>query len=122
MYYSISFPEMFNSNGTKLIEDNKATLSNISLLLQSCKESLFGDPFFGANIRTFIFEQNNIILRDLIIDDIYTAITQFIPQVKLSRNDIKIISKGVDVYATINCINKIDKEVYKYEIKLLSNE
>ena len=122
MYYSIAFPEMFTSNGTKLVQDSEATLSNISLLLQSCKESLLGDPFFGANIRTFIFEQNNIILRDLIIDDIYTAILEFIPQVKISRNDIKIINQGVEVYATINGINKLDKEVYKYEIKLLSDE
>lgn len=120
--YSIAFPEMFNSAGTKLVKDHEATISNMRLLLASWKKSLFGDPYFGTNIKNFIYEQNNIILRDLIIDDIYVSLQQFIPQVAVKRKDIEIINDGTEVYVNINCINKLDNEVNMYQIKLTSDE
>lgn len=118
---SIDFPEMFSSNGTRLVKDKDATMSNLKLLLASWKNSLFGDPYFGTNIKNFIYEQNNIILRDLIIDDIYVSIQQFMPQVYIKREDIKIINDGTNVYVDINCINKLDKEVNTYQINLTSD-
>lgn len=120
--YSIAFPEMFNGGGTKLVKDRDATMSNLRLLLASWKKSLFGDPYFGTNIKNFIYEQNNIILRDLIIDDIYVSIQQFMPQIYIERKDIEIINDGVDIYVNINCINKLDKEVNMYQINLTSDE
>lgn len=119
--YSIAFPEIFSSAGTRLVKDKDATMSNLRLLLASWKNSLFGDPYFGSNIKNFIYEQNNIILRDLIIDDIYVSIQQFMPQIYIKREDIQIINDGVDVYVTINCINKLDKELNTYQINLTSD-
>ena len=118
--YSIGFPEIFNSSGTILVKDENATMSNLKLLLTSWKNSLYGDPYFGCNIKNFIYEQNNIVLRDLIIDDIYVSIQQFMPQIYIKREDIKIINDGVNVYAEINCINKLDKQPNTYQIDLLS--
>jgi phage baseplate assembly protein W len=120
--YSIAFPEMFSGSKTKLIQDNEATLSNMRLLLASWKKSLMGDPYFGTRLKTFIYEQNNIVLHDLIIDEIYVSLKQFIPQVELRRKDIKISSNGTSVYATINCINKLDNETNLYEIELATAE
>lgn len=120
--YSIAFPEMFKSASTNLVEDNEATLSNMSLLLASWKKSLFGDPYFGTRLKTFIFEQNNVVLRDLIIDEIYVSLKQFIPQIDLKRKDIKIYSNGTGVYTAINCINKIDNQINLYEIELATAE
>jgi hypothetical protein len=119
--YSIAFPEMFNNGGTILVKDSEASASNLKLLLGTWKNSLFGDPYFGTNIKMFIYEQNNIILRDLIIDDIYVSIQQFMPQLAVQRKDIQVFNDGVDVYVTINCINKLDKEVNTYQIKLTSD-
>ena len=119
--YSIAFPEIFSSSGTRLVKDKDATMSNLRLLLASWKNSLFGDPYFGSNIKNFIYEQNNIILRDLIIDDIYVSIQQFMPQIYIKREDIEIINDGVDVYVNINCINKLDKELNTYQINLTSD-
>lgn len=120
--YSIAFPEMFKSASTNLVEDNEATLSNMSLLLASWKKSLFGDPYFGTRLKTFIFEQNNVVLRDLIIDEIYVSLKQFMPQIDLKRKDIKIYSNGTGVYTAINCINKIDNQINLYEIELATAE
>lgn len=119
--YSIAFPEMFNSGGTKLLKDKEATMSNIRLLLASWKNSLFGDPYFGTNIKRFIYEQNNIILKDLIIDDIYVSLQQFIPQITILRDNIEIINDGVDVYVNINCINKLDEQPNMYQIRLTTD-
>lgn len=120
--YSINFPDMFTTARTYLLKDKEATISNLKLLLKSVEQSLFGDPGFGCRIRNFMFEQNNIILHDLVIDDIYVAIQKFMPQIYIKRDDIKIFSEGVRIYATINCINKIDNTTNLFEIDLLNNE
>ena len=119
--YSIAFPNFLTSNGVSIIKDKEATLSNMNLLLSSWKTSLFGDPYFGTNLKRFIFEQNNTVLQDLIIDDIFVSLQEFMPQVGLKRKDISVSSDGTDIYANINCINKLDKELNLYTIKLTSN-
>ena len=120
--YSIDFPNMFNTASTNLVEDHTATMSNISLLLNTWKKSLFGDPFFGTKIKEYVYEQNNIILHDIIADNIYMSIKQFIPQVHLTRKDIKITAKNTSIYITINCINKIDNEPDMFNIELVVTE
>ena len=116
--YSIAFPDMLSSANVNLVSDKEATVSNMRLLLASWKTSLFGDPYFGTNIKRFIHEQNNILLRDIIIDDIYVSLQEFMPQVFVKREDIKISLDKNTVYCTINCINKLDNEVNLYEINL----
>ena len=118
--HSISFPEMFSSAKTNLVEGREATMSNMRLLLASWKRSLFGDPYFGTNLKKFIHENNNIVLRDLIIDEIYVSLITFMPQVFVKRKDIVVDSDGTSVYATINCINKLDNEVNTYQIDLVT--
>ena len=106
--YSVAFPKMFNSSRTILYKDHEATLSNLKLLLESSRTSLFGDPYFGTDLKKYLFEQNDSILKDLLIDEIYTTILTFMPQLKLNRNDIIITTDDVDVFATIQCVNLID--------------
>lgn len=120
--YSINFPDMFNSTNTILLKDHEATSSNLVLLLYSVKKSLFGDPYFGTNLRNYLFEQSNLILRDIVIDDIYTAIKVFMPQISLKREDISVELDGVDVKAKINCINLIDHKNNLFIINLTSGE
>lgn len=119
--YSIDFPNMFESSQTRLVKDSTATLQNIRLLLDSVKGSLFGDPYFGTKLKSFIYEQNNIVLRDLIIDDILVAIQTYIPQVSVRRHNIELVMHRNDIYANINCINKIDNEVNLFQIKLTTD-
>ena len=67
--YSIAFPNMFTNTRTNLIEDHKAIASNLQLLLGSERLSLFGDPYFGSQLKKFFYEQNAPIIVDLLIDD-----------------------------------------------------
>lgn len=118
---SISFPDMFAHTHTKISSGRDSTLSNLKLLLTTETGSLYGDPYFGTRLRRFMYEQNNIVLRDLIMDDIYLSIVTFMPQLHLDRKDIVITGDDTSIYATINCINKLDNMAYSYEVQLLNN-
>lgn len=113
---------MFTSSRTLLLEDHAATLSNLKLLLASDRGGLFGDPYYGTILKRFIFDQNDLIVKDLIIDAIYSAIITFMPQISIERNNITITSDETDVYASIYCINIIDYETDMYNINLTSSD
>ena len=92
--------------------DSDATKQNLKLLLMSTKRSLLGDPNYGTNLKKLIFEQNNAILRDVVIDDIYTAIQNFMPQIMVQRKDINLLSQNKTLYVNIKAKNMID---YNFE-------
>ena len=110
---SIKFPKMFNTNNTnvwKASEYKEATTQNTILLLNTARGELFGDPYFGLMLKRYLFDQNNYILRDAIIDMIYTQLAIFIPQIKVRRQDISIVQdreKG-KLYCEFSGISQID--------------
>ena len=122
MIRSIAFPNMFNKSKTIVFEDHEATASNLKLMILSEKTSLFGDPYFGTNLQKYLFDQNDAVLRDLVVDSLYTAILQFMPQVLVNRNDITITSDKANVYIKIKAINLIDYQNDIYNITLTGSE
>lgn len=119
---SISFPEMFKSSSTLVVKDKDASLQDMELLLASEKGELFGDPFFGIRIKKYTFNQNNYILRDILVDEIYTQLMVFCPQLTINRNDIAITQKGNKLIATIKGINKLDFTPDMYQLELFQGE
>ena len=89
---SIQFPEMFTRTVTNTVSDYDATLQNLKMLLWSEKGELFGDPYFGTGIKRYLYDQNDAVLVDILIDDIYTAIVLFMPQIRVERKDIQLKS------------------------------
>ena len=69
-----------------------------------------------------MFEQNDLILRDIVIDAIYTAIIQFMPQIKVNRNDITIVQDGYKIYVNIKAKNLLDFQIDLYNIELTNGE
>lgn len=120
--HSLKFPNMLSSTSTNVVKDYDATLSNLKLLLLSDRGTLFGDPYYGCNLKKLLFEQNNIILRDLVIDDIYTAITLFLPQLKVNRNDIVVKSYLGNVNIEIKALNLLNYTLDLYNINLTSSK
>ena len=118
---SIKFPDMLSLNKVNLLYDNsEATLSNLRTLLNCDKKMLLGDPAFGSYAKEYLFEQNDSLLRDIIIDGIYTTIVTYMPQLTLSRSNINVKSDGYKVSANISCINNIDATVNNYNIDLIT--
>lgn len=119
MIKSIQFPDMFTRTTTNLAENYDATLQNLKLLLWSEKGELFGDPEFGTGLKKYVYDQNDYILEDLIIDNVYTAIATFMPQVYITRKDIKINVDHAKVIVTIKATNRLDFQTNLYSIVLL---
>ena len=125
---SIHFPKMFNTNSTRVWKSSEhlnATKQNIKLVLYSERGELIGDPYFGLMLRHFMFDQNNYILRDQIIDMIYTQLAIFIPQVHVERKDITVFQdrEKAKLYCEFSGINQIDYQLNTYQLVLFdSNE
>ena len=120
--YSIGFPNMIGSNSTNLLKDKQAIKSNLILLLNSERMSLFGDPYFGTTLKKTLFEQSTSIISDLLIDEIYTTIITFIPQIYIERKNISLSTDGKSVYATLNVTYRLDNTSDLYTIRLISAE
>jgi phage baseplate assembly protein W len=120
---SIKFPKMFNTSNTrvwKASEYNEATSQNTKLLLQCERGELIGDPYFGLLLKHFMFDPNSYVLRDQIIDMIYTQLAQFIPQIKVERKDISVYQdreKG-KLYYEFSGVNQIDYVINTYTLVL----
>ena len=122
MIKSLAFPNMFNKASTRIITDHEATASNLRLLLLSDRTSLFGDPYYGTILKKYLFDQNDIVLRDIIIDSIYTAILQFMPQIVIQRKDIIVTSDKEKVFIKIKALNLLDYQTDLYNITLTGSE
>lgn len=110
---SYKFPKMFNSNSSRIWLENeygKATRQNVLLLLQSERGELVCDPYFGILLKHYMFNQNSYILKDILLDTIYTQIAIFLPQVKVSRNAIDLVTDPLKgrLYCTFSGTNQID--------------
>lgn len=110
---SYKFPKMFKSNTSEIwreSEYNKATRQNTLLLLQSERGELVCDPYFGILLKHYLFNQNSYILKDILIDTIYTQISIFLPQVRVLRNTIDITTDPLKgrLYCSFSGINQID--------------
>lgn len=119
---SIAFPKMFNNASTNIIEDHNATESNLNLLLLSDKNELLGDPYFGIQLKKYLHEQNNSIMDTMLIDDIYTAIALFMPQLIVRRQDITLTHKGTTLTCSIVGTNQLNFQVDSYDVVLLREE
>ena len=122
MISSIAFPDMLSSSRMNTVQDTSATKSNLRLLLLSNKNSLFGDPYFGTELKNVIYSQNGAIIKDLIVDEIYTAVAVFMPQLRVKRDDISVESDGIDIYASFTAFNLLNYTTDLYNVKLTNNE
>ena len=113
---SLKFPEIFNSNSTNTIKDLDATRQNTLLLLKSEKGEFVSDPYYGIRLKRYLFNQNSYILKDIIIDEIYTQVALFMPQLTIERNDIKLIRDRAKLICTFKAINRIDFTTNMYSL------
>lgn len=120
--YSLAFPNMFSSESVNVYKDKQATMTNLKLLLASEVTSLFGDPGYGSRLMKTIYSQNDLILRDLVIDEIYTCIKTYMPQIIVDRKDIVITADDDGLYAEIKVVNALDYTLDLYKIQLTDTD
>ena len=118
----IGFPKIFKANSTIVYKDLDATKVCAKLLLGSEQGDLFGDPQFGIKLKKFTFNQNNYILRDILIDEIVTKLNLFCPQLIVYRKDVKIQQDGKKLVAHIKAINRASFITDTFDLVLLDEE
>lgn len=116
--HSFAFPRMLNSTTANLLKDKEAIRSNMILLLSSERGTLFGDPYYGTELVKYLYEQSGSIVIDLLIDEFYTTIKTFMPQVHIERNDIKVYAVDTTLYADIKYYYIIDNTSDLFTIRL----
>ena len=119
---AVRFAKMLNSNKTGIVRDKEATEQNLKSLLASFKKTLLGDPYFGSNLQKLLFEHNNVVLQDLVIDDVFSAINAFMPQIRVIRDNITVTSDGNSVIVNIRAQNLLDYTFSEYTLNLLTVE
>ena len=115
---SFSFPNMLSVSNSNIIYDKDAIRSNIVALLSSECETLFGDPYFGCRLKKYIFEQANSMIVDLLIDELYTTIKTFMPQVFIDRKNITIWTDKTQLFAKITYSYILDGTSDMFAIQL----
>jgi len=116
--YSFSFPSMLSTVNSRLKKDKDAVRSNVILILQTEKTTLFGDPYFGTQLKRVLFEQATGVIADLIIDEIFTTLVEFLPQIHVRREDISVYAERENIFATIKYTYILDNTVDIYTINL----
>ncbi len=117
---------MFSSNSTNVWKSKEylsSTKQNTIVTLQCERGELFGDPYFGLMLKHYMYEQNGRVLKDIIIDMIYSNLVLFIPQIKVRREDIEIIQdkeKG-KLYCKFHGTNQIDYQTNTYNLLIFED-
>ena len=119
---SIQFPKMFTTAKTLTVTDHDATVQNILVFLKSVVNDFKDDPDFGVATKRFIYEQNDSVLADMLIDDLYTKIALFFPQCLVKRTDIKVKHKNHKVIISLKIMNRLDYTTNTYELVLFNEE
>jgi hypothetical protein len=75
-------------------------------------------------LKRYLFDQNNYVLRDAIIDTIFTQLAIFIPQIKVRREDISIVQdkeKG-KLYCEFSGTSQIDYTYNTFNLLLFNDQ
>lgn len=119
--YSFSFPQMTSEGSSVLLKDKEAVKSNLLLLFSSERFSMLGDPYFGTALKQAIFAQQNSVIVDVLIDEMYTTILNFMPQIYVNRKDIVLYGDGTKLYANIKVTYLLDNTSDLYTISLMDD-
>lgn len=120
--YSFSFPDIFANGRTNLLQDKEAAKSNLKLVIGAEKKTLLGDPYFGTQIKKYMFSQISQPFKDLIAEEIYMAIKQYVPQIFVKRENIEVCSDRARIFVNIKYQYITDKSLDMFTIDLMEEE
>lgn len=119
--YSIAFPKIFNGSKVNLNKDYDAVKVNLKSLLMSNRKGLYGDPYYGVNLKQILWHQAaKPVVVELLKDEMFNAIYSYMPQAKVTKDDIDVEVDGNTVYASIDVSldSTIPSDLFKIKILL----
>lgn len=100
---NIKFPNTFpiHTGRTALVNEIEAINQSIRLLLTTAKGELFGDPEFGCNLYSYLYDNEGEALYQIIREDIVKTLNEQEPRVFLQDKDITIVEEGTNLNVTV---------------------
>lgn len=101
---SIKHPNEFSilTGRTQLVKEIESINQSIRLLLTTAKGELFGDPYFGCNLYSYLYDYSGEILVQLIKDDIVRTLTEQDTRIVISNDDINVTEDQRSLHITIS--------------------
>ena len=117
---TINFPKLYNNitGKTNLAENVKSINQSLSLLLTTSKGELLGDPEYGCDLYSLLFNPINNSLVAMVQREILQAIATYENRITLTTDDIHINSDDTTVKITIQYTIKMNNEKAAYHTVL----
>lgn len=92
----IAFPKMFSNSGGRVLtkDGDAANRQALKCLLLTTIGELLGDPMFGCNLKSFIFEIDNDYFRITLQESIASAANKYIKNISITNTEIAISTSG----------------------------
>lgn len=83
---------------------------------------MLGDPSWGCNLITRIFNYNGVIVEQLIKEDILDAVEKYEPRITMTTNDIVLVVDVNTVHIFLNYTIKDTGEVNSFNMDVTPND
>lgn len=105
---SIRHPTCFNpiTGKTNIAENQMSIQESLRLLLTTVPGELLGDPGYGTDLLSLLYEPNDLALIDVVKTNIVTSVTAYEPRITLTHNDITIGQRLSQLYIQLSYIVK----------------
>ena len=89
---SIKHPKIIsNTNGNVELDELASSINrSIALILLTAKGEMYFNPEFGSNLRYYIFNYMNDLLKESLITEIINSINQWENRIQLTKDNINI--------------------------------
>lgn len=121
---TFGFPHIVNriTDSITLSDNTKSINECLSILLRTRPGEMLGDPDWGCNLISRVFQYQGVIVESLIREDITSAIEKYEPRISMDSNDIIIDTDGNTVHIYINYTIKETGEVNQYNMDITSDD
>ena len=121
---TFSFPQIINRTTGKIeMSDNVQSINEcLGILLRSRPGELLGDPEWGCNLISRVFQYNGVIIGELIKEDIIDAVEKYEPRIKITNNDITLVEDTNLLQIYIQYEIKETGEINQYNLEITPDD
>lgn len=121
---TFSFPQIINRTTGKIeMSDNVQSINEcLGILLRTRPGELFGDPAWGCNLISRVFQYNGLIVAELIKEDILDAVEKYEPRIIMTTNDITLVEDTNLLQIYLKYVIKETGEINEYNLEITPDD
>lgn len=119
----IAFPKMFSNSGGRVLtkDGDEANRQALKCLLLTTIGELLGDPLYGCNLKSFIFEIESDYFRVMLQENIAAAANKYIKNISVTNTEIAISTESNFVVISVYYFTKSTGSSNCLELKVQSD-